>query len=462
MTAKGDDNCEAKPMSNNKSGRKISNAMLLTFSLPAMMQGFMHAPALAIVQGIYAKYTGISLITLGTAVMVTRIFDAVTDPIIGWVSDTIHRKTGSRKPTILIGTFVTAIGLWFLYRPPEDVTIVYFTSWFLIAYLGWTMTEIPYRAWSFELSSEHATRSKIQGWLGMALILGSLGFYMTPYITQSLGLTETTDTNLETLAYGAVVIVILMPLLNLITLRQVPNGEVPPEAGRPSARELANALFRNRPLMYFIAMFLTINIAMGVGQGVGFLFVDGYLGLGPQLAALYMLMLPATIISIPFWTVMCQRYERQKVWAISMSLTGCTFLAYVLIPTGGTGFIPAAILLVVQGLLMGCVPIASFGIMGDIIDYGRWKFGHDHGAWYMSFYSIVQKALMGVGVAVGFVILGLFAFDATTTQQSEQAIVGIKLVVAYIPGFSLILLSYALWRFPLTRAEHKKHILEIG
>lgn len=448
-------------MINNKTTRTINRATLFAFSLPAIMQGFMHAPAMALVQGIYAKHAGLPLVALGTAVLITRIFDAVTDPLIGWASDVWHRKTGSRKPLILIGTFLTILGLWNLYRPPQDVTIFYFTTWFLIAYLGWTMTEIPYRAWSFELSSEHATRSKIQGWLGLALTIGTLGFFTTPYITKWLGLTETTETNLDTLAYGAIAIVILMPILNLIALRQVPSGEVPPETERPSVRELLKALFRNGPLIYFNVIFLMISVATGVGQGVAYLFVDGYLGLGPQLALLYMLALPMAFISIPFWTVMCQRYERHKVWAISMFFTGLTILGYVLVPPGGTGFVPAAALLILQGLFTGCVPVASFAIMGDIVDYGRWKYGHDHGALYMSFYSIIQKSVVGLGIALGFVILSFFEFDATVSEQSERAIVGIKLVVAYMPGLSLSLLAYALWRFPISRHQHKIHIQEI-
>jgi len=141
-------------MQNSSPRQRLGRASLLVFALPAIMQGFMHAPAASLIQGIYAKHAGLPLVALGTAVLITRLFDAFTDPLIGWASDWWRQKTGSRKPFIVVGTLVTAVGLWFLYRPPEGVTISYFLVWFTVAYLGWTMTEIPYRAWSFELATE--------------------------------------------------------------------------------------------------------------------------------------------------------------------------------------------------------------------------------------------------------------------------------------------------------------------
>ena len=68
---------------------------ILLFALPALLVGFMHGPEQQI-QGIYAKYAGLALAALAMATLLTRAFDAVTYPLIGYLSDLTYARTGTR------------------------------------------------------------------------------------------------------------------------------------------------------------------------------------------------------------------------------------------------------------------------------------------------------------------------------------------------------------------------------
>ena len=69
------------------------------YALPVITMLWLHAP-LVIIQGIYAKYYGLSLTTIAAIVLLGRFFDAVTDPLIGYYSDRYRRRTGTRKPFV--------------------------------------------------------------------------------------------------------------------------------------------------------------------------------------------------------------------------------------------------------------------------------------------------------------------------------------------------------------------------
>src|ERR1041384_5665121 len=107
-------------------GDRLSWGIVIAFMLPGLMAGFMHSPTESLVQGIYAKHAGLALTAIAAGVVLTRIFDLITSPLVGYPSALPARRTGSRKPWIAAGTACSVIGLWFLYRPPAGVTIVYF------------------------------------------------------------------------------------------------------------------------------------------------------------------------------------------------------------------------------------------------------------------------------------------------------------------------------------------------
>ncbi len=106
-----------------------------------------------ILQGIYAKYYGFSLTTLATIILLARFFDAITDPLIGYYSDRYARRTGTRKPFILAGGLLLILSAYFLYVPiggdigeSSNVSVAYFTFWFMALYLAMTLFEIPHSA----------------------------------------------------------------------------------------------------------------------------------------------------------------------------------------------------------------------------------------------------------------------------------------------------------------------------
>jgi GPH family glycoside/pentoside/hexuronide:cation symporter len=439
----------------------LSRGMLLAFSLPAIMQGFMHAPAATIVQGVYAKHAGLSLAALAGAILLTKIFDAVIHPLIGFLSDQAQRRSGTRKPWILAGTALSALGMWFLFQPPAQASVAYFTLWWLVTYLGWTLTEIPYRAWSFELSTDYAQRNRLQVWIGLGMMIGLLAFYLVPYIGKSLGLTDSTEFDLRAMALGAMLVVSLLPIVNLIALWRVPDGEVGPARTSVSWQEAWRSVIGNRTLLQFSAAFVITTFASGMGTGVAYLFLDVHLGLAKQLGAVLAAGIPLTLIGIPMWGWLCTRYERHRVWALSVAVLAVCTLGFGLVPRGEAALVPLVALYIVALFCFTSALVAAPAIIGDITDHGRLVFGQDRGGTYFAFYTLIVTGVNAAGMSFGLVALDWFGFDATGRTQTELGTLGIKLIYSWIPAAGFAITALMLWRFPLDRARHAQIVAQL-
>lgn len=431
-----------------------SRRLLLAFAMPAVMLGFMHAPE-SLVQGIYAKHAGVPLTQLALAILLTRVLDGVTYPLIGYLSDLTSAHRGGRKIWIVAGTVVTVLGLWFLYRPPTPVTAYYFGAWFMVTYVGWKMTEIPYGAWSLELSSDYAQRARIQVWRGMGVLAGTLVFYAVPYAVKALGLAPSTALDLQTLSLTAVVVLVLVPLLNAWCLLTVPDrGAATPRARGPAMgapRALLRAIAGNGPLLRLLLAYVPVSVCSGMAGGVVYLFADAYLRQGQHLPAVFLVTVPLTLLGLPFWGWLCSRYERHRVWAISLLVGAvpCVALGFVepgpLALAGLMAFYPLTMFALVA------VTVAVPAMTGDIVDYGRWRFRQDRAGVYTALFAFLNKSLMGVSAALGLAIAGWFGFDAASASHSASEIFGLKLAAVWIPALSLVAAALTVWNFPLHR-----------
>ena len=123
-----------------------------TMGLPLAVIGY---PLAIWIPAHYSGGLGISLAAVGTILMLARLTDVISDPIIGEISDRWRTPFGRRKPWLFIGVPVMMIGVYNLFIPDEGVGLVYFLIWLAIFFLGSTMIALPLRAWGAELSPEY-------------------------------------------------------------------------------------------------------------------------------------------------------------------------------------------------------------------------------------------------------------------------------------------------------------------
>lgn len=431
----------------------LRRRLLIAFSLPTLVLGIMHGPE-GQLQAIYAKHAGLTLAALAVATLFSKMFDAFTYPLIGYLSDRSYARRGTRKNWVIAGTVVSVLGIWKLMRPPEHVDALYFGIWMATTYLGWKLMEIPIQAWSYGLSADYAQRSRVQGWRALAQIGGQFLFFAIPFLGMKLGYSDSTELDFRSLGFSAAICAIALPLATLVMVVSVHDGVVVPPAAvkRPGLGEIFGAIRGNGPLLRLFMAFLPVNLFGGMSGGVVYLYMDTYLHLSKQFPAIMAFAMLAALAGIPFWTAMAARYERHRVWAIGLIFGGVACAGFAFL-TPGPLALPLSFLLYPIITLALSAAVIVYTMSADIVDYGRLTTGEDHAGLYGAMFAFLQKSLMGVAAAAGLAAVGFFGFDATAATQSASGVFGIKLIGAILPALGMLMAAAIIWNYSLTRAR---------
>lgn len=214
-----------------------TNSQILAYAIPVLPVYFLYGP-LVLLQGIYAKYFGVALTTIASVLLVSRLFDAVSDPIIGYLSDRYCARRGSRKRFVVCGGILFIVSSWFLYvpvnfntlevidfgihEPSPTVSGTYFLIFFLAFYLSYTLFEIPHLAWGGELVSSSKDKNKIYGMRSFFFFLGGLLFYVMPLMPWF----DTNEFTPQTLKWSVTIAGFLMLPMLYFCVINVPDKKV--------------------------------------------------------------------------------------------------------------------------------------------------------------------------------------------------------------------------------------------
>ena len=152
--------------------------------------------------------------------LVARLFDAVTDPLIGYYSDRQRVKTGSRKTLILLGAVTLVPCSYFLFVPHEGVSIAYFSFWYITFYLALTIFFIPYMAWANEFTETSDDKTRVFSLVYVAGQGSGALFYMLPL----LPLFATREVTPEILKVSVFLAVGFLVSGIMLAFKVIPNG----------------------------------------------------------------------------------------------------------------------------------------------------------------------------------------------------------------------------------------------
>jgi Na+/melibiose symporter-like transporter len=163
--------------------------VLAAYALPAFPAATLGLPLLIYLPTFYAGATGLGLAAIGGVLLVARLWDVAVDPAIGWLSDRTRTRWGRRRPWMAAALPVVLAASYMLFDPPPDAGAAYLLVWTMLAYLGWSMLQIPHQAWGAELSRDYGERNRIAAWRESLTVAGVAVAAALPAIAGALGLT---------------------------------------------------------------------------------------------------------------------------------------------------------------------------------------------------------------------------------------------------------------------------------
>ena len=201
---------------------KLKRSTLVYFGLPDYAVYLAAVPVSLYLPFVYSRNLGLDLADVGLILMLARISDVVTDPLIGYLSDRTNTRFGKRKPWLATGALVMMFSAYQLFAPSGPVDNWHLLIWSMLLWLGWTMINIPYFAWGAELTDDYNERTRITGWRQAFGYLGNVSVLGIPTISGELfGYGSVPQEGLTIVGFMALV---LLPLLTFVALWKVPEA----------------------------------------------------------------------------------------------------------------------------------------------------------------------------------------------------------------------------------------------
>jgi len=406
-----------------------------------------------VLSGIYAAHHGLALSAIATVMLIAGLFDAVTDPTIGYWSDRYHARTGSRKPFVVAGTILLMPSAWFLLNPGEGVTLTYFLVWYLLFYLAATLFQIPHQTWGGEISPVSEEKSKVYAYRNYAGYAGMIIFAAIPLLPFSEGTKVTPDT-MRTLVVAAAVL--LLPTLYMM-LRHAPTGAHRPDRDRVHENPFRAlvAIAHNKPAMWFIAAAIAHAVAGAFYIALKFMMMESYLGLGQYYVHLLLFHLVAASLAIKPAVSFIQRVGKIKAWKFAYMLSMLVSLLLLLVLLNNAYSLALFVLFnAAYAVVSAIANVASFSLLSDIADYGTYKSGVDRSATYFSLMSLSAKTCMALGIAASIALAGWFGFNPAAETQGAMVFWGLALCMCVIPILLNLIAVYCISKITVNERRH--------
>ena len=394
-----------------------------------------------------------SVAAIGLVFLFARVWDAVSDPLVGFVSDRSRWNIGRRKACLLVASVPMGAFTAMLWAPPEHLEAGALTAWIAVAVLGFytafTLFEVPHTALGAELTHDYARRNRVFGTRHVMRTVGMFAaFLIGAQLLENLDAARDHARVIGIVSGALCAVTILWVLRALPPERQAFRQMGPKNPLRALRDVLANPHARLVLLVFFIE-------SIGTG-GIGVLapFVIGYVLLRPDLTAELLVIVPtAALAFVPVWLRLAQRFERHRLWLVSMMLSGCGYSSLLFLDENRWWLLAMSSSL--AGIGMACSNTLGYALKADVIDYDEYLSGERKEGTYYAAWTFTSKLATGITIGVVGVALEWVDYrpgEAQTAEVRQWLLYLIAGIPAVFYSAGIVLFSF----FRLDRAEHHR------
>jgi sugar (glycoside-pentoside-hexuronide) transporter len=404
------------------------------------------------------EYAGLRPALAGTVPLIGRFFDAVTDPLMGRLSDLTRLRAGRRRPYFLIGVFPFAASFALLWTgPPVESQLgmfAFYSAIYVLYSLCSTVLTVPYLALLPEIAPGYDERSSLNAWRAALAILGTLaaavGFRP---LAGALG------GGSEGFFAAACVLGAWMvwPWLALYgTVRERPDFQRPAHFGFVEGMRL---LAGHRTYRWVTGLYLSGRIAMDVTGMILVFYFQHWMGRPGDFEIMFFAFLLFAIACLPIWLRLARTTDKRTVFvagalwwaAIQVSLFAATpdwprWLPILMAVLAAAGY--------------GIVDMMPWSMLADVVDEDELRTGERREGVYSGVFGFLRKLGGAIGVWIAGLALDVAGF-VPGAEQGETVRQTIRILTVGVPPLFLLLAVAAAWRYPLGRERHAEIVAEL-
>lgn len=407
---------------------------LLNYALIAMPLSILGLPLYIYLPTYFAVEIGINMILVGSLLFIARLSDVFTDPYIGFLSDKSLKKYGSRKPIMIIGSFLLIISFYFLINPIMAYKSSSLLIFSVLVYFAWSMISIPYLTWSSEISDDYYHKTQLNSYREISTILGLILALVLPYLFNPTQIKDKLD------ILFILFISLFIPFF-IITLQKVKikNSNTSKSFTIKDIKNIYKTIpdLKNLQIGYFFN-----NLANAIPATIFLLFIESVIQQEEYSAQVLILYFLSGIIALPFWTLLSKRVGKKLVWISSIVLASSSFIFVIFLEQND--IILFAIISFFSGLSLGADIAFPTSIHGDIVQKIKTTQKDISGVLF-GIWTMITKLALALSVAITFIILGVIGFDKESLNSNS--ILTITLLYGLVPILFKILSLYFISKY---------------
>ncbi len=390
---------------------------------------------------------------MGTLIAVSRFWDAISDPMVGYLSDNTNSRFGRRRIWLYGAALPTAIGMIMIWSPPTNLDAVQMIIWMAVALIMYetasTCFFVPHGALGVELTPNYHERTRLFGYVHM---ISASGLILGLIALQLMNMSEDKRTFATYLSVFAGVTVgsLILWTTWLLPERQDFQGRDGASIFKSFGDILRNKHAALLLMMYFIETFGVSSVLVLVPY-----LTEYVLPMKEYMVVVMLCYVIPQFAFTPFFIALSKRIGKKALWAIAMWGLAVTFIAafFFLIPGEFSYLIfPGTFML---GIAAGAAAVAGPAIKADIIDYDEYltherKEGAYYAAWNLIRKTSASLAIFATGLALQF------SGFAPNEAQSAETQVAILALFSLLPGFCYVIGAMIFMRFSFNEAEHSE------
>ena len=431
---------------------RISWPDKFAYALPALSLAVIGIPVYVFLPKFYTDTIGLSISTVGVLLMAVRLFDAVTDPVIGYLSDRTIGRFGRRKPYIAFGSLGLAVSILFLFKPPilsGAMLSIYFGFWLFALFFFWTLVAIPYESIGPEMTRDYHERTALFSVRDGFLIIGTLLAAAFPLLIDGvIGEPGNVVTERDRFSFMAFVFTPMIVIFSFYCIYRIKETYQPTDSDHPVKG--FSAVFKNRPFLILISGYTISAIGSNLPATLILYYVEYVLKV--QSAEVFLLIYFLTgIVFLPLWFVVSRKIGKKQAWIISMLINTGAFSGVFFLGPGDAAIY--GVLVFLSGIGFGAGLALPSSIQADVIDYDQALTGQRREGRYIGLWSISKKLSAALGIGIGLLLLGNAGYQANA-EQPASAVFMLKILYALVPCLCNVLSIIIISFYPISEQVH--------
>ncbi len=394
---------------------------------------------------------------IGGVYALARVWDAISDPMAGYLSDRTRSRFGRRRSWLFASVIPLVLTFVMLWSPPEALDGVRVIIWIAVALILWetasTVFYIPYTALGLEITTDYHERTRLFAWRQMITTAGFAGALGFIYLMRTADDSRATAFDIS-LATGVLVGVVIA-----LCAWRTPESQSHQGRGGEGLIASFRDVARNPHARLVFFVFGVESFGMGIVSTLAAYIMDDVIGRIDLLEALLATWMIPQFLFVPLWIRYSRRIGKKRLWLFGMGCVALGFAGQFFLTAGNWMLVFGCVLLIGTGTSISSVIGPS--IQADIVDWDELQSGQRKEGAYAAVWNFIRKAGSAGAAALGGVALTLGGYDPAAEVQSEEVKDAIRYTSGILPSITFLIGIYVFSRFSLNEAEHAEVVAQI-